>query len=67
MLNLKPHALHHISLSSYTTPLYVRSRGTGVGDPKEQVREVWGQQATRCEDTNIVVMKVSPGASHHHP
>jgi hypothetical protein len=34
----------------------------------EQVQWVFGgPQASSCEDTNIVVIKASPGASHHHP
>jgi hypothetical protein len=35
---------------------------------KEQIQGVFGgPQASSCEDANIVVIKVGPGASHHYP
>jgi hypothetical protein len=34
----------------------------------EQVHGVFGgPQASSCEDTNIIVIKASPGASNRHP
>jgi hypothetical protein len=35
---------------------------------KERVQGAFGApQVLSCEDANIVVIKVSPGASHHNP
>jgi hypothetical protein len=34
----------------------------------EQVQWTFGEpQASSCENTNIIVIKASPGASDHHP
>jgi hypothetical protein len=61
------HALHHVDLGSCMC-MFDRSRGAGIRDQKEQVQGVFGgPHVSGCEDANIVVIKASPGASHHHP
>jgi hypothetical protein len=59
--------LEHFNLGHlYSYP--GRSHRVEIGDKKEQVQWVFGgPQALSCEDANIVVIKTSPGASHHNP
>jgi hypothetical protein len=66
-IDLAPHALHHIALSSYVALLYARSRASGaaVGDSTgASPRGFGGSEAPICTDANIVMSKASPGASH---
>jgi hypothetical protein len=61
---LAPRALHHL-ISAHVYANMGRSRRAKIRDWAEQVQGVFrGPQASNCEDTNIVVRKTSPHASH---
>jgi hypothetical protein len=69
--------MHHVTL--YTSCIALFNCGhllhirVDHADPElefqvEQVQLVFGgPSASSCEDANIVVIKVSPDASNHHP
>jgi hypothetical protein len=60
-------APYHSRLTFMHTLDYVQVEPES-GVQEEQVTEVFGdRQVSSYEDTNIVVMKTSPGASNHHP
>jgi hypothetical protein len=61
MIELAPHALHHSTLSSYMTHISDRPR---VHRAEPEVRV---EQAQIEGLTNLVWIKVSPGASNYYP
>jgi hypothetical protein len=64
---LSPHVLHHVDLGSCMC-ICDRSRGPETGDQKgANLGAFGGPQASSYDDANIVVIKASPGTSHHHP
>jgi hypothetical protein len=69
--------MHHIALCTLCIALFnyghfvhftVDHAETKAEIQADQVQWVFGgPQASSCEDANIVVIKVSPGASNHAP